>query len=152
MDEGKDCEVCGRGNAKIFALVDGVKMRVCEACSKFGKVIEVEKEHAKIEDTPRGIETEEEIVEDYADIIKNAREKKGITRTELAAQMNEKESFLKKVEAGESPPSDQLADKLEKALKIKLYEVIEITKTHTPKSSKGETTFGDLIEVKKKKK
>jgi len=155
MDEGKDCEVCGKGNARIFALVDGVKMRVCEKCSKFGKVVEIEKQEVKGKGPlPQEMRIEEEIVEDYADRIKSAREKSGKTRTELAALIGEKESSLRKVEASESPPTDKMALKLQKALGIKLYELVE--ESSSSKSSgqgKGAgTTFGDMIEVKKNKK
>jgi len=154
MSEEKDCEVCGRKNARIIALVEGLKMRVCENCSKFGKVLEVEKEKLKEKkiQLPEEIEVEEDLVEDYAGRVKSAREKKGWTREELAAKLNEKESFLKKVELGEMPPTDRLAEKLEKALGIKLYEVVEISKPTRSKSGKEGTTLGDLIEIKKKKK
>ena len=153
MDEGKDCEVCGTDNSRIIAIVDGVKMRVCENCAKFGKVVEIEKEKSVgKKQLPGKIEVEEEIVEDYAERIKSARQKKGLSTTELAKLVAEKESFLKKVEAGEIPPTDKLADKLGKALSIKLYEIVEIAAPETPKSSKQGTTFGDLIEMKKKKK
>ena len=153
MDEGKDCEVCGTDNSRIIAIVDGVKMRVCENCAKFGKVVEVEKEKSVgKKQLPGKIEVEEEVVEDYAERIKLARQKKGLSTTELAKLVAEKESFLKKVESGDIPPTDKLADKLEKALAIKLYEIVEIAAPETQKSSKQGTTFGDMIEMKKKKK
>ena len=153
MDEGKDCEVCGKGNARIFAIVEGNKLRVCQICAKFGKVVEIEKEEVKMKSSlSKEIEVEEDLAEDYAERIKSAREKKGWTRDELAAKLNEKESFLKKVELGEMQPTDKLSDKLEKALGIKLYEVVEITKPSKSKSGKEGTTLGDLIEIKKKKK
>lgn len=152
MEEGKDCEVCGAGNARIFAIIEGAKMRVCETCSKFGKVIEIERERVP-KPSPKHIEIEEEIIEDYADVIKKAREKRGMTRSQLAALIMEKESVIKKVEAGELIPPDKLALKLQKALGIKLYEAVEEPPLKQSGQAKGSgITLGDLIEVKQKKK
>ena len=156
MAEDKDCEVCGAENARNIAIIEAVSMRVCDKCSKYGKVISIEKGEisAKKSSTQKDIEVEEEIVEDYAERIKSAREKRGMTRTELASLIDERESFIKRVEAGDAVPDDRLALKLQKVFGIKLYEAVEI-EAQSKSASKGkgnEITFGDVIEIKKKKK
>lgn len=64
----------------------------------------------------------EEIATDYDTIIREARESAGLSREELGKQLNEKASFIRKLERGESLPSDKIRRKLERALDIDLVE------------------------------
>ena len=153
-----DCEICGRKNARIDAIIEGVKMRVCEDCAKHSKkIIHIEpaseiKKDKKNKNVGK-IVIEHEIVDDYGIIIKSARERKGLTRKELAALIDEKESFLKRIEEEEAFPPEKLARKLENALGIKLIEEIrEVVQSTKPARQKLELTFGDIAEIKKKNK
>lgn len=64
----------------------------------------------------------EEIAPDYDARIRQARESADLSQAELADQLNEKRSFIRKLERGESLPSDQIRRKLERALDIDLTE------------------------------
>ncbi|MBI5072318.1 TIGR00270 family protein, partial [Candidatus Woesearchaeota archaeon] len=95
----------------------------------------------------------EQIVEEYALKIKQAREKRKLNQEEFAKMLNERESVLHNIEAGKQKPSMELAKKLEKVLGIVLIEVIkpdEITaeKQDSPRP-KGPLTIGDMLLMKK---
>ena len=64
----------------------------------------------------------DEVVADYDERIREAREEAGLSQAELGDQLNEKASFIRKLEHGESLPSDDLRTKLERALDIELLE------------------------------
>jgi putative transcription factor len=64
----------------------------------------------------------DEVVADYDERIRSARESAGLSQAELGDQLNEKASFIRKLERGESLPSDDLRRKLERALDIELLE------------------------------
>ena len=148
-----DCELCGRPNAVAVAIVEGLRMDVCEKCAKHGKVV------AQLyddDDSPgiRGkiAKKEIEIVDDYADKIKDARTKKGMTIKQLAAAVAEKESYMDRIEREETTPTEQAAKKLERFLNIKLMHEVELTRTKEEKSINEPITLGDVIEIKRKEK
>ena len=64
----------------------------------------------------------DEVVTDYDERIREAREAAGLSQAELGDQLNEKASFIRKLERGESLPSDDLRTKLERELDIELLE------------------------------
>jgi len=64
----------------------------------------------------------DEVVPDYDERIRQARESAGLSQADLGDQLNEKASFIRKLEHGESLPSDDLRRKLERALDIELIE------------------------------
>jgi putative transcription factor len=64
----------------------------------------------------------DEVVAGYDERIRAARESAGLSQAELGDQLNEKASFIRKLERGESLPSDDLRRKLERALDIELLE------------------------------
>lgn len=66
-----------------------------------------------------------DLIENYGEIIRNARIKMGISQEELAKQISEKLTIIKKIEQGTFKPSIELARKLEKFLKIKIIEKVE---------------------------
>lgn len=66
-----------------------------------------------------------DLIENYGEIIRNARIKMGISQEELAKQISEKLTIIKKIEQGSFKPPIELARKLEKFLKIKIIEKVE---------------------------
>jgi putative transcription factor len=64
----------------------------------------------------------DEVVPDYDDRIRQGRESRGLTQEELADQLNEKASLIRKLERGDVLPSDSVQRKLEKALDVSLSE------------------------------
>ena len=146
------CEICGKNFENLErAIVEGVMMGVCSGCAKFGKIIPVRKPLIE----PKRIvpihtkEVMEDIVTDYAELIKNAREKKGLKQEELAKEIAEKESVLSKVESGSLRPSFILAKKLEQFFNIKLIEFLEEKKQVNLNLKNNELTIGDLLKLKK---
>jgi len=146
-----DCEVCGRRDVRIDAMIDGVKMRVCENCSRFGKVVFVEPEEGVAPAGKKKAGTEIQVVDDYATRIKQARTKKGMSCKELAAAIAEKESFIDRIEKEQSPPTEKVAQKLEHFLKIKLFEVVsEGESVKQVKTGAQGLTLGDTVNIKQK--
>ncbi|MBS7287456.1 MAG: TIGR00270 family protein [Candidatus Freyarchaeota archaeon] len=160
------CEVCGRRmrGSPVSVIIEGAIMNVCEECARFGATPSTwsrsprkplqripQREEAA---NPRGrvtapvrVEGEEELVEGYGSLIREAREKMGLSQEELAKLVKEKVSVIKRVEAGRMEPPRQLASKLEKVLKIKLYgsEAAAGFSTTTKRKS---LTLGDVVRLK----
>jgi len=61
-----------------------------------------------------------ELIEDFGERVKRARLRLGLTQEDLAKQLNEKLTIIKKIETGEYKPPIELARKLERFLKIRL--------------------------------
>ncbi|MEM1666659.1 MAG: multiprotein-bridging factor 1 family protein [Nitrososphaerota archaeon] len=100
--------------------------------------------------TPKSLMPMEKIdyVEGFHVRIKNARERMGLSQEELAAQLNEKATLIKKIEQGEVKPSIELARKLEKFLKIQIIEEVTEDYRYGPFLSKpqpGGYTLGDVM-------
>ena len=62
------------------------------------------------------------MVPEYAQIVREARERLSWTQEDLASKLLEKKNVLSKVERGELQPDIKLARKLEKLLDIRLLE------------------------------
>lgn len=149
-----NCDLCGKVDERLNrTLIEGVELNVCSACSKFGKVLAPVKKFAP-KSYARKVPIEEEekielLVEGYADIIKKKRELMGLTQTDFAKKINEKESIIHKIETGVFEPSLALAKKLEKALGVKLIEEREEKHEAFKKRKIEGFTLGDFINVKK---
>ncbi len=162
------CEICGAqiSGKPHHILVDRAEMDVCDRCKGFGKEVE---RRSPITSTRRGVAPEaggmtvrrarhdlfdkmkDELVEDYAEVIRNAREAKRMTQEELAASILEKANIIRKVERGELVPEEELIKKLERALDIKLTEGIAEPEVQGRRGESRALTLGDLIKVKKNK-
>lgn len=91
----------------------------------------------------------EEVAQDYDDRIRKGREKQGLTQEELANKLNEKASLIRKLEQGQTLPSDDIQSKLESALDISLSAGgIDEDTDWDGSSTAGETTLGDVVERK----
>ncbi|UCF49800.1 MAG: TIGR00270 family protein, partial [Thermoplasmatales archaeon] len=86
-----------------------------------------------------------ELVSDWNELIKKAREKKGLSREELGFRIGERTVTISKIENGDLRPSDKTIGKLEKELEITLVEkVAGISNMPSSSHSRG-LTIGDLI-------
>jgi putative transcription factor len=91
----------------------------------------------------------DEVAQDYDQRIRSARESEGLSQEELADQLNEKASLIRKLERGEVLPSDSVQKKLERALDITLTEGGGDGETEWEgSSSAGTTTLGDVVKRK----
>lgn len=156
------CELCGREIRGVAyrVIVDRAELIVCPSCAR-GKhvvgVIDFSKPYSArkragvgMRRRPRRSEVVEEIVDDYAQLIREAREKMGLTRDVLATMVGEKESTIRRIESGKLQPTIKLAKKLEKVLKIKLIEVYEEEDLYGGEGGGGdyELTLGDIAEFR----
>lgn len=92
----------------------------------------------------------EEVATDYDQRIRNARESKGLSQEELAKQLNEKVGVIRKLEHGDSLPTDKVQRKLERALDISLSEGSSSDDEYEADSdsSSGTYTLGDVVKRK----
>ena len=167
-----ECELCGRpivGKAyKIY--VEGAELTVCSSCyvrvmSRKGPVHAgvasirkpamtrtYSRPKTTIRRTPKrtpSLDMDYEVVEDYAQRIRRAREKLGWSLNILAQKVKEKESVLRRIEQGRLTPPIDLARRLEKILGIKLLE--PTIEEHLPKRiGDKDLTLGDIVVIRKK--
>ncbi|MFP4000279.1 MAG: multiprotein bridging factor aMBF1 [Thermoplasmata archaeon] len=154
------CELCGKEvNDTTTVKVEGSQMEVCEECKKYGKeVLTSEKKSQSTQEVLQRIkdkqshgtsddyeETTEELALDYSERIESARLENELTQEELAKKINEKKSVIAKLEREDMRPSENLREKLENTLNIKLTEKIKSAPTKTTEKTEG-LTIGDLIE------
>lgn len=161
------CEVCGR---KIFGkpnkvIIEKARLTVCTECSKLGKVVWEEAAPAQTiiaktripsspaqfqirKASPPKVDTSQELAQNYDVLIRQAREKLGLTHEELGKKLNEKISLLRKIETGKMTPNNTLATKLEHILKIKLIipaKEEKVPEAKIPKKASKELTLGDIM-------
>ena len=161
------CEMCGKNVTFCKkVLIEGVLLEVCTECAKFGTeakkgqaplsgpkpVIEQRLERREKRQKQRDVYAdggEEELVEDYASRIRNARSRMGLTQKELAAKLNEKLTILSKVESGGMRPDEKLIRKLQKELGIVLKERPPPTPdVKSTSHGSGALTLADLIKMR----
>jgi putative transcription factor len=160
------CELCGasiQGPAKIV-LIEGARLSVCVRCSKHGTEVQQTRGSPgaakKVPGTapqpkrrPRDVFDliEGDIVEDYNERIRAAREVKGWSQQDLAREIKEREVLIKKLEKHDLIPEDDLRKKLEKVLEISLIDAAT-DELKSRGAGKLTTTVGDLISLKKLRK
>ncbi|GBF35963.1 multiprotein bridging factor aMBF1 [Methanofervidicoccus abyssi] len=156
------CELCGRNVDKLVPVrVEGVEMLVCSDCAKYGVTPKTysRKPRLGMKGSPKGTEsrkvyrpkrdvfdTLKTIVEDYGEIIREARIRKGMNIEELARKIGMRVSTLQKIESGQLEPEEKYIRRLEKELNISLYE--EGGGEYSNQQSKS-FTLGDFIKVRK---
>lgn len=92
----------------------------------------------------------DELATDYDDRIRRARERKGLSQSDLADELNEKASLIRKLERGETLPSDSVQSKLEGFLDVTLTGESGSTEETEWEggSSTGSYTLGDVVKRK----
>lgn len=92
------------------------------------------------------------LIENYAEVIRAARQRKKLSQEELAQKVGERISTLQSIEAGRLKPTRKTIRGLERELEISLLETVgtaPIKTSHT--RSAGGPTLGDIVKVKRKK-
>ena len=91
----------------------------------------------------------DELAQNYDDIIREGREGAGYSQEELAKNLNEKASLIRKLEQGEMLPTDEMQQKLERTLDVDLSAGGSTDDAEWESdSSAGEYTLGDVVERK----
>ncbi len=156
------CEMCGRASNLLTAEIEGVELKVCPNCTKFGKVRHPNSRASvssgfKRQVAPPKDMIEDKVVDNFSQRIREAREKRGLTQDEFGQLLREKESLIPKWESGGQKPSLETAKKLQRILSIMLIvkdEVVAEEKLDTAAGGKNVSnvlTLGDFIKVKKRK-
>ncbi len=135
--------MCGKKVPKTQkVMIDGAILNVCDECAKFGTPVIKKNEYRHVDSIkvsmpekhdpvyvpkpakprPRRNDDNMEIVEDYAELIKNARERLAMSQTDLASKIFERKNVISSIERGDLMPDIKTARKLEKILGIKLLE------------------------------
>ncbi|MCL4404767.1 MAG: multiprotein bridging factor aMBF1 [Candidatus Marsarchaeota archaeon] len=147
----EDCELCGRSTETVYIVsIEGVEFRVCPSCAKGKKIIsEPNSRKPNTYDNyskkaKGGQDENPELVDNYGKTIREARERLKIPLKVLAEMINEKETFLARVEEEKTEPPMALVKKLEKALMVNLIAKTDSpdAKTHSIGQS-GRATLGD---------
>lgn len=148
------------------SIISGARMMVCPSCARFGESVSTAafKPGApvtqsvidqRLERRERRMQSKDiyaasssvEIVDDYGGVIKRAREAKGMDLKTFANDIQEKQGILAKIEANDLIPEDRLLKKIEKALDIKLTEVVQSGGTVGGSSGDG-MTLANFIKKK----
>ena len=90
----------------------------------------------------------DELVGDYDQRIRKAREGRGLSQEDLAKPLNEKASLIRKLERGDMLPSDDVREKLEGELDISLVEGDDADDAEWSGGSSTTTTLGDVVKRK----
>ena len=168
------CEMCGAEEASLTTTkVEGAELELCSSCTDFGTEVRDEStssgggKYSTSSSTgksssssgssgssgsstrPRDMfDDMDEIATDYDDQIRNARESRGLSQEELADQLNEKASLIRKLERGDTLPTDEVQRKLERALDISLVEGESVEDADWDSGDSGTMTLGDVVKRK----
>ena len=142
-----ECEMCGLRQATVKIRIEGTVLGVCDRCSRLGTLVEETRLPVK---KARNMEIEESSIDpDFASKIKEARKNADITLEDLSKRTSVSHSVLHRIEKG-MRPTDDVAKKLERALRIKLLGFSYAAEQKT--SGKMQPlTLGDVAEMKIKK-
>ncbi len=147
-----ECELCGRKTDSLVKIeIEQTTLEVCRSCAKHGKGYQ-EPTYRNRRELTKNIKheskfnVEKQLVENYGSLIRNARQRKNLTLSELARQINETESYLDRVEKERTIPEEKVIKKLEKFLGIALYEEPKEEQKIEPKKASLDKTLGDFLE------
>ena len=159
------CEICGAEirEKPVCISIDNSELQVCQKCAPYGKPVDKRTPVSrKVSPVVRTVTQagkrpkkdffdilKDELLENYVQIIRDAREAKGWSQEDLAENIKEKASLIKKIERSEIVPEDSVRKKLEYALNIKLTERVD-TSGHEASHLKKDTTLGDIVKIKRK--
>lgn len=174
------CELCGtETDSPTKIKVEGAELQVCSNCADFGTEVESSESSSSTStkystdssDTTSTtassgqtssrsyssssqrndmFDSVDELAQDYDKQLRQAREDRGLSQAELAKQINEKASLIRKVERGDTLPSDDLQDKLEDFFDISLSAGGNDEGSTDWQGSSGTDgyTLGDVVERK----
>lgn len=151
------CEMCGDAGDLQKTKVENTVLKLCESCREVGEPVETTT--TKAASTSSGPSRsrsrrsgggDDDLAPDYGDRVKQAREAKEMSMQDLADELKEKTSVIKRVENERLSPDRDLARKFERALDIDLYESVSDVTVETDQSTDDQPTIGDVAEVREK--
>lgn len=150
------CELCGKPitGKPTKVWIEGAQLTVCHRCTRYGSIVKPAIKRVSHQPPKRRelrLESEDKVlVDNYNVLIRQARESMGLTQADLARLISEKESIIRRLESGRMAPTLELAKKLEKALKVKLYEEVR-QEQEVPRPQSLELTLGDVAVIRERK-
>ena len=172
------CEMCGAESSSLTTTkVEGAELELCDSCTDFGTEVRTESSSSSStkystssssssSSSPSSSSSSdgsssggsrrrrdmfddmEELAADYDDRIRSAREERGLSQEDLAKELNEKASLIRKLERGDILPSDEVQTKLERKLDISLSEGASDEDAEWSGGSSTTTTLGDVVKRK----
>jgi putative transcription factor len=160
------CDICGRRivGKPQYRFFEGARLMVCDICARFAAKSQPQTTPQEPVSTKKYIPSpkkkiqkkttmELELREDYAKVIRDAREQKGWTQLDLSNQLMERLSTLRHIEGGKMQPNEVLTQKLEKLLGITLFtSSSDIPEIKIESKLPDDMTLGDIVQLKTKKK
>lgn len=153
--------MCGRAGNLLTAEIEGVELKVCPNCTKFGKIRHPNSRASvssgfKRQTAPPKDMIEYKVVDNFGQLVREAREKKGLTQEDFAKLLQEREGLVSKWESGGQKPSLETAKKLQRILGVTLIVKDEAAAEEKLEKADGKKvgdvlTLGDFIKVKKRK-
>jgi putative transcription factor len=167
--------MCGAEKSSLTTTkVEGAELDLCDDCSDFGTEVTTDSSSSastkystssssgSSSSTSSGgssssggggrrrdmFDQMEEIVGDYDQRIRQARESEGLSQEDLARELNEKASLIRKLERGDTLPSDDIKQTLERRLNISLSEGSGDQDENWESDSSMTQTLGDVVERK----
>jgi len=160
-----NCEICGNRivGRPTQVTIERTVLSVCQECSRFGTAVDRKTASAIERAIPKPgpkkyvpkpvkkAQVEEFVlVDNFGEVIRKARESQNLTRDAFAHKLGEKESVIRRIEAGEMYPTADLAKRMERLLKIALKATFDSdAKGSTP--SPHSITLGDIAILKEGK-
>lgn len=144
------CEMCGEAGDLKETRVEGTVLDLCEDCQDMGEPVDRSDQVTQTTrpSTSSRSSPEKEVVPDVDSRVKKAREDRNLSVSGLADQINEKESVVRRVEAGKLTPDRDLARTFEKALGVTLYETPPELEGGGRRETTREQTLGDVADVR----
>ncbi|ERG99206.1 MAG: TIGR00270 family protein [Haloquadratum sp. J07HQX50] len=172
------CEMCGKEQPSLTTVkVEGAKLQLCDDCKEFGTEVKTETSSTastKYSTSNSGstssssgssasspsqsgststsrqdmFDSMDEIVGDYDDRIREARENRSLSQEDLADSLNEKASLIRKLERADILPPDGVRKKIERKLDLSLVEGGETEENEWSGGSSTTTTLGDVVKRK----
>lgn len=145
--------MCGSNtDSSTKVKIEGAVLKVCDSCKDLGNEVKTsssKKTKKKRSSSTRKRGSGKVLVPDYGETLKSAREDEQLSIKEVADELNEKESLIKKIEQQDLKPDKSLAGKLSDRFDITLYTNSEVSNhgsaTNTSKSKKA--TLEDVADI-----
>jgi putative transcription factor len=167
--------MCGAERASLTTTkVEGAELELCDDCKEFGTEVRTQSSSStstKYSTSSSGSKSSgssssggssgggssrrrdmfddmDEIAGDYDERIRGAREDRGLSQEDLADELNEKVSLIRKLERGDILPSDGVRKKLERKLDITLVDGDSTDDSEWSGGGSTTTTLGDVVKRK----
>ncbi len=151
------CEMCGKISNLLTTDIEGSILRVCAECANYGQVRRASSEGMYRRGPVKQMPQEEfEVVGNFSTLLRHERTKRGLTQTDFARLLAEKDSVVAKWEVAAIKPDLDVARRVGKILGLTLVVkqngvAVEKAELPVPKRGATEFTLGDFVKVRKRK-